>query len=214
MKKDNTRVLRHLLGLLMPLGLALPVLAQTSTITRVSSFEYDEQGMLVREVIEPDNAQLCLQTTHSYSAQGNPAGTSTAACAFASGHTTASASAARSSTKEYLAQAVNIDGVSYSWPAGVIATRTPHALGQSERYEYDPRHGQKTRLGGPNGGVTTWSYDSFGRKLRESRADGTYTVWEYKLCQPEGQSLDPLCATPVSHAGLTHTLEWYVKEVS
>ena len=34
-----------------------------------------------------------------------------------------------------------------------------------------------TRLTGPNGLETTWSYDSFGRKTAEQRADGTQTTW-------------------------------------
>lgn len=202
-------------GLLVSLCFAGAAQAQTSTITRVSSFEYDEAGLLVREVIEPDQPQLCLQTTHTYTAQGNRASSTASACAGASGHTLSSAGAARGDSQSFAAQTVSIDGVSYSTPAGVFATAASNALGQSESREYDPRHGQVTKLTGPNGGVTTWAYDSFGRKTRENRADGTYTVWEYKLCQPPGQGVDALCATPaVSHGGLTHTLEWYVKEVS
>ena len=187
--------------------------AQTSVIVRTSSFEYDASGLLVTEVIEPESPQNCLQTTHSYNAQGNHSGSSSSPCAGASGNTLASAGT-RSSAKEYLAQSVVIEGVSYSTPAGTFATKTTNTLNQSESYEYDPRHGKAIKLTGPNGGVTTWAYDSFGRKTRENRADGTYTVWEYKLCQVAGQALDPVCAKPVSNGGFTHTQEWYVKEVS
>ena len=57
-----------------------PVQAQTSSITRVSSFEYNAEGLLVREVVEPDRPQDCLSTTYSYDGFGNKQAVSTAAC--------------------------------------------------------------------------------------------------------------------------------------
>ena len=43
------------------------------TLTRTSAFEYDPaSGLLIREVIEPDNSALCLVTTYVYDAYGNP----------------------------------------------------------------------------------------------------------------------------------------------
>lgn len=213
MSKTTQNIKTWVLAASLGLGAAVSAHAQSSVIVRTSSFEYDTEGLLVQEVIEPDSPQHCLQTSHSYNALGNPSGTSSSPCAGASGHTLASAGT-RSTTKEYLAQTVVIDGVSHSTPAGVFATRTTNALNQSESYEYDPRHGKMTKLTGPNGGVTTWAYDGFGRKTREYRADGTYTVWEYKLCKVLGQPLDSVCAVSVSNGGLTHAHEWYVKEVS
>lgn len=201
-------------GLPLLLLLTSPAQAQTSPIVRVSSFEYDAAGMLIKEVIEPNSANDCLQTTHTYSPQGNPASSSSSACAGASGHAISSASTARGSAKGYVAQTVTINSVSYTSPAGVFATSSTNALNQSESYEYDPRHGQITKLTGPNGGVTTWIYDSFGRKTRENRADGTYTLWSHASCQAAGQALDPVCANPVGYGGFTHVAEWYVREVS
>lgn len=215
MYKTTKNIKIWVLAASLGLGAAVSAHAQSSVIVRTSSFEYDAQGQLLQEVIEPDSPQHCLQTTHNYSAQGNPMGTSTSACAGASGHAISSASVPRANASAYEAPAaVNIDGVSYTVPAGVFATQASNAAGQSESRELDPRTGQPLKLVGPNGGITTWAYDSFGRKIRENRADGTYTVTEYKLCQVPGQSVDPLCASPVSHGGFTHTLEWYVKETS
>jgi YD repeat-containing protein len=37
-------------------------------------------------------------------------------------------------------------------------------------------------LTGPNALTTTWTYDKFGRKATESRADGTSTTWTYAFC--------------------------------
>lgn len=215
MNKTTKNIKTWVLAASLGLGAAVSAYAQSSVIVRTSSFEYDAQGQLLQEVIEPDSPQHCLQTTHGYSAQGNPTGTSTSACAGASGHAISSASVARANASGYEAPAaVSIDGVSYTVPAGMFATQASNAAGQSESRELDPRTGQPLKLVGPNGGVTTWAYDSFGRKIRENRADGTYTVTEYKLCQVPGQALDALCAAPVSHGGFTHTLEWYVKETS
>jgi RHS repeat-associated protein len=185
----------------------------TSTLTRTSSFEYDAQGMLVTEVIEPDTPDLCRQTTYTYDAHGNRSAGSNAACAGASGYAISSAGQPRTASSTFNAQNVTVDGVGFSNPAGLFATNQSNVLGHTESTEIDARTGKPLRLEGPNGGVTTWSYDSFGRKTRENRADGTYTVWEYRLCQVPGQAVDAACATPVSHGGFTHTLDWYVREV-
>jgi RHS repeat-associated protein len=225
MNKTTKNIKTWVLAASLGLGAAVSAHAQSSVIVRTSSFEYDADGLLIQEVIEPDSPQHCLQTTHSYNAQGNPSGTSSSPCAGASGHTISSAGT-RSTTKEYLAQTVVIgqgsEAASYTTPAGTFATSTTNTLNQSESYEYDPRHGQVTKLTGPNGGVTTWTYDGFGRKTRENRADGTYTLWEYHRCQPptlpDGaygpHPVDSACAASVSNAGLTHLPDWYIKEVS
>src|SRR6185369_14750900 len=44
------------------------------------------------------------------------------------------------------------------------------------------RFGAVAKLTGPNNLSTTWEYDSFGRKTKEARADGTQTTWEYVRC--------------------------------
>lgn len=42
--------------------------AQTasSTLERVSSFEYDANGLLIKEAVEPDRPNDCLQTTYTH----------------------------------------------------------------------------------------------------------------------------------------------------
>lgn len=62
---------------------------------------------------------------------------------------------------------------------GQFAETTTNALGHEERREYDPKFGGIIRLTGPNGLVTTWTYDGLGRKKTETRADGTSTTWNY-----------------------------------
>jgi RHS repeat-associated protein len=147
-------------------------LAQTS-ITRVSSFSYNAQGLLVQEVIEPDSAQVCLTTTHDYDGYGNKRSVSTAACAGASGATLASASTPRAASTSYTAD-------------GRFPVLTTNALGHSEAKQYDSRFGLPTSLTGPNGLTTTWAYDGFGRKSRETRSDGTWSGWSYLYCTDAG----------------------------
>ncbi len=184
--------------------------APGSVLVRVSSFDYDAEGLLIKEVIEPDRPNDCLQTTYTHDAYGNRVTASSGACPGASGHAVSSAAVARTTTSAYAAQTVSIGGIAYSYPIGVFATSSTNALSQSEHKEYDPRHGGVTKLTGPNGGVTTWTYDGFGRKTRENRADGTYTVWTYQLCAAPGQPPDAMCTGPV---GL-HEVHWYVSEAS
>ncbi|MFC7205945.1 RHS repeat-associated core domain-containing protein [Comamonas endophytica] len=187
--------------------------AQYSNITRVSSFEYDADGLLVKEVVEPDSPQDCLSTTYSYDAYGNQQTVSTAVCAGAVGTALASADAARTSSSIFAAQTVVIGGISYFIPEGTFGTSSTNALGQSETREFDPRFGAMTKLVGPNGGTTTWAYDPFGRKTEERRADGTYTRWEYRFCgMPQTDGGAAPCAADSSIGG--HSLAWYAVEAS
>ncbi|GAA6140405.1 RHS repeat-associated core domain-containing protein [Hydrogenophaga sp. 5NK40-0174] len=183
--------------------------AQVSTITRTSSFEYDADGLLQKEVVEPDSAQHCLQTTYAYDGYGNRVSSSSSACAGATGHAVASAAVARTASAQYQAQTVSIDGQSYSSPAGLFMTERSNALGHAEQREYDPRSGRMTKLVGPNTGVTRWAYDGFGRVTHEYRADGTQTVKSYHLCAVEGQPRDPVCPQTVGKDLFQHTVDWY-----
>src|SRR5207245_845895 len=51
-----------------------------------------------------------------------------------------------------------------------------------ETKTYDGRFGTVASLTGPNLLTTSWSYDNFGRKTLETRADGTTTSWTYTRC--------------------------------
>lgn len=212
-RSDMARGLGAILRLGALVGLSAAAQAQTSVITRVSSFEYNSEGLLVKEVVEPDRPQDCLSTSYGYDAYGNKQSVSTSACAGASGDTLASAAEARTSETVFAAQTVVIGGVSYSSPAGAFATRSTNALGQSETKEYDPRFGAITKLVGPNGGTTTWAYDGFGRKTEERRADGTFTRWEYQFCgvaQSDGGAAP--CAPNSTLGG--HPVVWYAMEAT
>jgi RHS repeat-associated protein len=140
--------------------------------TRTSAFEYDPAtGLLTKEIIEPDNPNLCLVTTYGYDAFANKVSATTANCAGASGDAVI---APRTRTTSFAPAAGSVNG---RFPGS-----SSNALNHTEIREFAPKHGGVTKLTGPNGLVTTWTYDDFGRKTGETRADGTSTTWTYTLC--------------------------------
>lgn len=153
--------------------------------TRTTAFTYRSDGLLETERIEPDTAQLCVVTTHSYDDAGNKQGVSTANCPSATGRATFDP---RGSTTTYAAQTVSVAGVTLTTPAGTFATSAANALGHPEQRVYDPRFGTVVNLTGPNNLTTRWTLDDFGRPVRELRADGTSTVTHY--CTLPGKGLD------------------------
>jgi RHS repeat-associated protein len=157
---------RNLLVLAASFMMAVPVYAAISA-TRTSAFEYDPaSGLLTKEVIEPDNANLCLVTTYAYDAFGNKTSATTSNCSGASGDAVIES---RTSSTAYDAQ-------------GRFATSSTNALSQSETRVFNARFGGVENLTGPNSLTTQWTYDAFGRKASETRADGTTTTWTYTLC--------------------------------
>ncbi|OYQ43400.1 hypothetical protein CHU94_00135 [Rhodoferax sp. TH121] len=154
-----------------------------NTKVQTKAFEYTAQGLQSKETLEPGSPNDCLQTSFAYDAFGNRSQATAAACAAASGTAVLSAAAPRTSADNYGSE-------------GRFPLVSTNALNQSENKLYDARFGGLTSLTGPNGLNTTWVYDSFGRKTRENRADGTYTTWAYQLCSEAGSN----CPAQVGNA--------------
>ena len=128
--------------------------------TRHSRFRYNsDTGLLMEEVIEPDHANA-LTTRYRHDRFGNTVEVSVSGQGL-KGRTTRTG---------YDAQ-------------GRFATTSTNALGHSENHRYDARFGVMTRLTGPNQLTTEWAFDRFGRKIRETRADGTATRWARSWAQ-------------------------------
>lgn len=140
--------------------------------TRTSSFVYQANGFMQSETVEPGtscvgapaastDANLRVTTSYAYDAFGNRQSTT-----VTGGVTGTNSFVAPRTTYSYFeAQGSN--------PAGRFVTRIVNAMNQVERHEIDPGFGGITKLIGPNTLPTSWSYDRFGRKKFELRADGT-----------------------------------------
>jgi len=129
--------------------------------TRTTSFAYDAAtGQLKWETIEPNQPSVKLVTGYWYDTHGNRIKTQVSGQGLP----------ARITTVQYDAD-------------GLFPLSTTNALGHTETYAYDARFGKKTSLTGPNGLTTTWDYDGFGRRVSETRADGTVTTIIYNLDQ-------------------------------
>ncbi|CAN7239877.1 RHS repeat domain-containing protein [Polaromonas sp. LjRoot131] len=168
-------------------------IAWADTKVRASSFEYDASGLLSKEVVEPDSPNDCLQTSYIYDTFGNKTGVTMSACAGATGYAISSATTPRTASSNFSTD-------------GRFPLSTSNVLGQSETKAYDARFGAPTSLTGPNSLATQWEYDGFGRKSKETRSDGTYTSWSYKLCTDAGIS----CPGPIGGA----TIVWVAIEQS
>lgn len=75
-------------------------------------------------------------------------------------------------------------------PSNTFPVTTTNQLGQQFVTEYygvngltadKGRYGQVKSVADPNGAKTTREYDAFGRLLKETRADATWTSWDYKI---------------------------------
>ena len=156
-----------------------------STKVQTKTLEYTAQGLQSKETLEPNSPNDCLQTSFAYDDFGNRTQLTAAACAGATGNAILSATAPRTSSDSY-------------GPEGRFPLTSTNALNKSENKLYDTRFGGLTSLTGPNALVTAWTYDSFGRKTQETRADGTYTQWTYQLCSEAGSN----CPTQVGPAAV------------
>jgi RHS repeat-associated protein len=155
-------------------------------ITKTSGFSYYPNGLLFEEIIEPDeptNSPLYLKTTHEYDAFGNKMKVTVTGLKNAPPSTVQES---RTTETQYDSQ-------------GRFPLWTKNALGHQEFYGHDPVFGLKTSLIGPNNLPTTWTYDSFGRKLSETRADGTQTSRAYDFCNstdcPHGGFIETVTAS-------------------
>ncbi|RDH91336.1 MAG: hypothetical protein DIZ77_03900 [endosymbiont of Seepiophila jonesi] len=135
-----------------PLNVEVTHSTRDGTLTRSTSFDYDNvTGALRREVIEPGSS-LSLTSEFEYDDYGNRTGTVLSGQGVQSRHSSATYDS-----------------------SGRFPINRANALGHRETIEYDPRCGLPVKQTGPNGISTHWGYDGLCRKITERRADGTET---------------------------------------
>jgi RHS repeat-associated protein len=145
------------LGVQVTRGHSLPGGAEiTRTVTRTVD---PSKCRTTQEVDEPNDPVARLTTDFAYDAYGNP----TSRTISAAGQASRTTSYAWTVGGRFLQSATNAEGhrTSYAWDA-VRATRTSQT--------------------DPNMLVTLWTYDDFGRPLRETRPDGTRTEVTRSYC--------------------------------
>jgi RHS repeat-associated protein len=69
---------------------------------------------------------------------------------------------------------------------GQFLTTVTNPLSQTTTFGYDPNSGMLTSAKDPNLLTTSWQYDNFARKTKESRPDTTSTTWAYNDCATAG----------------------------
>jgi len=201
-------------GLSLALTLGLLGTAQAATLTRTSAFDYNTStGLLTKEIIEPGDSNLCLVTEYVYDNFGNKSTATTRNCNGSVGSVPASNSEAVAPAGDPVFTS-RTSGNTYDG-RGQFPTTSSNALSQAETKTYNANYGTVASLTGPNGLATSWNYDGFGRKTRETRADGTRTKWEYLYCSGinDGTAACPtiggaagayvVVVTPLSSDGVT-----------
>lgn len=142
-------------------------------ISRTSRFVYNTFAEIARDIIEPDQSDLCLVTAHGRDSFGNQTSTLVRNCngtsPEAAAPTGSSLFAARTSQVTYDSR-------------GQFPTGATNGLGHAETRAFDARFGAVTSLTDPNGIAAQWEYDAYGRKTLEIRPDGNRTKTEYIYC--------------------------------
>jgi RHS repeat-associated protein len=137
-----------------------------ASLTRTTAFDYDANGRLATQILEPDGAPpdelwVRQQTDWTYDAFGNVA--------------------TRTVGGGVVGQ---VDRTQTTiWDSrGQFPVTLENAMHHQTQVEYEPRHGKRLWAEDPNGVRTDWQYDALGRETREIRADGTETVSYYSRC--------------------------------
>ena len=149
-----------------------------TTLTRTQTFTYDPtSALLTSSTVEPTTSLYTVTSTVTRDSFGN----------------------VRTTQQAWLDPASNTNrtrlSVDQSWDAkGRFLTSVRNALGQQEARVYDAATGQLLSRTDINGLSTALIYDGFGRKLNETRSDGTASTYFVKQC------VGADCATPTGMA--------------
>ncbi len=129
--------------------------------TKTSSFTYDKTtGILLSETIEPDSIDKWFKKEYTYYDNGNRRTETTSGAGIQSNTT----------TYTYDPQDKYIQSISNT------IDEIKHKISKT----YDDEGNVKT-ITDINGLTTSYEYDNFGKKIKEIKADGTYTEYKYSF---------------------------------
>lgn len=155
----------------LPTGVTVEQVVPGQTIqTRTYNFTPDSNHILCREqqqIVEPATAALTVTTSLGFDSCGNVNSVSVV------GHNPdGTQMAPRTSSYNY----------SHFTSRCQLPEEVSNALNQSTTISYNYNFGAPLTVTDANGAPTTWSYDDFGRKNKETRPDSTYSTWGLSYC--------------------------------
>ncbi|QPJ61245.1 MAG: hypothetical protein G3M70_04820 [Candidatus Nitronauta litoralis] len=147
--------------------------SQGSSTRSVNFWYYPNNGLLHQEVLEydPNNptSDLRHETTYQYDAYGNQIEAKVTGPELDP--------AGRITQQDFVDPTNDPSSI-----VGLFPYKTTNAKGHSETALFNPAFGVQTELTGPNGLVTSWVHDTFGRQTLENRADGTSATTTLEIC--------------------------------
>jgi RHS repeat-associated protein len=115
------------------------------------------------QVIESGDAHYQVTNVFGYDSFGNP----------------------NSQTVTGIGMAARTTGINWG-TSGQFPTTVTNPLSQVTQTSFDPATGKLLSIKDPNNILTSWQYDTFARKIKEIRPDGTSTTWAYNNCATAG----------------------------
>lgn len=142
------------------------------SIVRESFRDYDANGLLKQEVVEPNAPDLRVQTDYLRDDYGNVTFATTSGAGDAAHPETAITT--RTTEMRYES------GTGY--PAGVFKTKDINPLAHAVSYTFDPFTGAVLTATDANGRITTVVPDALGRETSRSNPDGTQSTTGREMC--------------------------------
>lgn len=162
-----------------PFGL---VAEAAQTQTRVDAFEYEPTSRTITKVlVEPDVSNLCVVVKHTLDSYGNKSDSTTRNCTGVAGANPPFNNESAAPAAGSLAVFSNrVEHASFLDPR--FPDSSTDAAGQKIGLVHEGAFGTITALSDFNNHTTSSQVDGFGRKILESRPDGTGTQWSYRYC--------------------------------
>jgi len=154
----------------------------TQSQTRVNAYEYEPASRVVtKALIESDVSILCVIVQHTIDAYGHTTDSTKRNCAGAAGtNAPYNNEAAAPPTGSLAIFANRTEHATFTDPR--YANSLTDAAGQKIGLVNEPAFGSLATVVDFNMHNSTFKIDGFGRKVLESRPDGTGKAWTYKYC--------------------------------